>query len=230
MSRIIKKFTSVKHSETFFYSISPLLIHACSTPLSILDCNVEAVLNKKNKDTTKLLYDAYQAVQKLKTLLNTNSKKTETFNLKESLEKSILLCKAKYSSVFFLELSSLNILIKADSSILEEAFLCICNNAAESYPDRDNNIIVVYGSIDKKKIKITIQDFGRGMNLKQKYLSFIPGYTTKSKGTGIGLSFAKDVFTKLYSGTIFCQSKIENGTQFVITLPFHKTKRIHILE
>jgi len=74
---------------------------------------------------------------------------------------------------------------------------------------------------ESKTIKIFISDNGKGMSDEVKEKIFQPFFTTKptGKGTGLGLSLAFDIITKGHKGTINVESKIGEGSTFVISLP-----------
>jgi len=70
-----------------------------------------------------------------------------------------------------------------------------------------------------KKVKITITDTGKGMPKKLFKQIFNPGFTTKKRGWGLGLSLSKRIVSDYHKGKIFVQkSEIGNGTTFEILL------------
>ncbi len=71
----------------------------------------------------------------------------------------------------------------------------------------------------KKNVKVTISDTGKGIpkNLQQKIFS--PGFTTKKRGWGLGLSLAKRIIEDYHDGKItVLKSELGKGTTFIITL------------
>ncbi len=70
-----------------------------------------------------------------------------------------------------------------------------------------------------KKVKITITDTGKGMPKKLFKQIFKPGFTTKKRGWGLGLSLSKRIVSDYHKGKIFVQkSEIGKGTTFEIQL------------
>ena len=70
-----------------------------------------------------------------------------------------------------------------------------------------------------KKIKITISDTGKGIPKKLYKLIFKPGFTTKKRGWGLGLSLSKRIVQDYHKGKIVVQkSEIDKGTTFEILL------------
>ena len=81
------------------------------------------------------------------------------------------------------------------------------------------------GSLDlkienkQKKVKITISDTGKGMSKKLFKQIFKPGFTTKKRGWGLGLSLSKRIVEDYHKGKIFVQkSELGKGTAFEILL------------
>jgi signal transduction histidine kinase len=70
-----------------------------------------------------------------------------------------------------------------------------------------------------KKVKITIFDTGKGMPKKMFKQIFKPGFTTKKRGWGLGLSLSKRIVEDYHNGKIFVKkSEIDKGTTFGIVL------------
>jgi signal transduction histidine kinase len=70
-----------------------------------------------------------------------------------------------------------------------------------------------------KKVRITVSDTGKGMPKKLYKQIFKPGFTTKKRGWGLGLSLSKRIVSDYHKGKIFVQkSEIGKGTTFEILL------------
>ncbi len=73
---------------------------------------------------------------------------------------------------------------------------------------------------DKEFINIDISDTGKGIPANKHKTVFQPGFTTKKRGWGLGLSLAKRIIESYHSGKIFVKKSIVNeGTTFTIKLP-----------
>lgn len=71
-----------------------------------------------------------------------------------------------------------------------------------------------------KKIRITHRDNGKGVQKEMWAGVFSPGYTTKTRGWGLGLTLAKRIIEEYHGGRIFISwSQVGKGTEFVIELP-----------
>jgi signal transduction histidine kinase len=79
--------------------------------------------------------------------------------------------------------------------------------------------IDVFVKENEKFVFIDIKDTGKGIERKKFKTVFSPGYTTKKRGWGLGLSLAKRIIEQYHKGKIFVKSsEINTGTTFRITL------------
>ncbi|MBD2776772.1 AAA family ATPase [Iningainema sp. BLCCT55] len=76
-------------------------------------------------------------------------------------------------------------------------------------------------NLEKTSVVIRIQDNGVGMTEEVKQKIFEHLYTTKpvGKGTGLGLTIARQIVVEKHGGTLTCQSEIGKGTEFAIAIP-----------
>ncbi len=80
--------------------------------------------------------------------------------------------------------------------------------------------IKVASFIDSGKAVIEVTDSGKGISRKNFKTVFNPGFTTKSRGWGLGLTLAKRIIEQYHSGSIFVKdSTVGSGTTFRIELP-----------
>jgi polar amino acid transport system substrate-binding protein len=110
--------------------------------------------------------------------------------------------------------------VYASDNYLKFIFTNIVKNALEAMKcDGGNLIINAYKK--QEYIYIEIVDTGKGMEDNIKLNIFEPFSTTKEKGSGLGLWIAKNQAKKL-NGNIYCESKKNVGTKFIIVLPLNK--------
>jgi signal transduction histidine kinase len=83
-----------------------------------------------------------------------------------------------------------------------------------------NGEIVLYSERDQNNIIIKIKDNGKGIPLSEQKTIFQPGFTTKERGWGLGLSLAKRIVEGHHNGKIYvASSKINSGSVLEIRLP-----------
>jgi two-component system nitrogen regulation sensor histidine kinase GlnL len=117
--------------------------------------------------------------------------------------------------------------IQGDEAKLLQVFLNIVKNAVESMNKGGRLEIKTSPSkesfIDRGKIKrwvqISIKDTGKGIPEKDLKKIFLPFYTKKKTGTGIGLAVSKKII-KDHGGFITVESRVNEGTVFHLYMPF----------
>lgn len=107
---------------------------------------------------------------------------------------------------------------KADRGQMEQVFINLIKNAQEACQDNPSALISVYAHIADKQWKFTITDNGEGMLPEVTERIFLPFFTTKPGGSGIGLALCKQI-TVLHSGQITVTSEPDKGSTFTLTFP-----------
>jgi signal transduction histidine kinase len=112
------------------------------------------------------------------------------------------------------------LMIKGDDQELQQCFLNLIFNAIEAMPGGGQLRIISDLKHDNKKVRVEIQDTGYGISKENLEHIFDPFFTTKGegKGTGLGLSIVYGV-TKNHKGNIKINSKVKEGSSFVLTFP-----------
>ena len=98
----------------------------------------------------------------------------------------------------------------------------LCKNAIDAMEGKEGNIDFELFNLEDSLI-IEITDSGRGIERNKFKSIFEPGYTTKQRGWGLGLSLAKRIIEEYHHGKIFVKSsELGLGTTFRIELPTTK--------
>ncbi len=93
----------------------------------------------------------------------------------------------------------------------------LCKNSVDAM-DGDGNITISIQT-EKDKVHIDVSDTGKGMPSNKKRTIFKPGYTSKSRGWGLGLTLAKRIIKEYHKGKLFVKSTAPGkGTVMRITL------------
>lgn len=108
--------------------------------------------------------------------------------------------------------------IQADASLLEQVLINLIVNAIEAVKDQPEPKIALSAEHGpNKKVLIKVADNGPGIPEEVLDKIFIPFFSTKKSGSGIGLSLCKQI-VMLHKGTLQVQSIEGKGTVFIITL------------
>jgi two-component system NtrC family sensor kinase len=112
------------------------------------------------------------------------------------------------------------LMIQGDERELQQCFLNLIFNAIESMPEGGRLSMMSKLKSDKKNAQIEIRDTGYGIPEENLEHIFDPFFTTKGegKGTGLGLSIVYGI-TKNHKGNIRANSKVGEGSSFVLTFP-----------
>jgi len=144
----------------------------------------------------------------------------ETFSLQKFLDKAIEnLRDMTDSSEIKLEVTN-NVQVDemlGNEDALLGAIMNLLNNAVEAQQDK-TLITMEINQVDQSSLQIQIQDNGPGIDESTKQRLFEPFYTTKVRGTGLGLAVVDSV-VRAHSGSIQCESKKGTGTLFTLLLP-----------
>lgn len=114
--------------------------------------------------------------------------------------------------------------VRADERMLRQALLNLIRNAAEAIPDEtDARRVLVTGSnetdaVGRNWARIEVEDTGAGIPEEDLHRIFIPFFTTKSKGHGVGLALAHRVATD-HGGTLSAANSPNGGAVFTLRLP-----------
>lgn len=111
-----------------------------------------------------------------------------------------------------------DIIIKMNASLFEWVIENLCKNAVDAMGGECGQIVLHLEQIDNKVV-VEISDTGKGIKRKNIKNVFRPGFTTKQRGWGLGLSLAKRIVEDYHHGKIFVKySEIGHGTTFRIEL------------
>lgn len=109
-----------------------------------------------------------------------------------------------------------NVTITADQTLLEQVLINLINNARDAFtPDIDNPAIELGASQKDNKTLIELKDNGPGMDQETMQNIFVPFFTTKKNGSGIGLSLSRQIM-RAHKGRIVVRSAPGEGAAFVL--------------
>jgi signal transduction histidine kinase len=149
---------------------------------------------------------------------NIGNRHVEHFDLHNILES----LKELYSSnpkvrIHWLKTDS-EILMKTDRTHMNRLFTNIFTNAIDACVDRTLCRISIYEKMNSNKVIISIRDNGEGIAEEMQPKIFIPNFTTKSSGTGLGLAMCKSIVEQA-GGDIWFETTPGTGTTFFVQLP-----------
>jgi signal transduction histidine kinase len=105
-----------------------------------------------------------------------------------------------------------------DEEQLWQAVLNLIRNALDAMPG--GGTLTVRTHRNGRRAELQIADTGKGMTAEQVQQLFVPFFSTKANGTGLGLAMAQQIVTE-HDGQIECASAPGRGTTFTLSLPHH---------
>lgn len=124
----------------------------------------------------------------------------------------------KQSNINFnIDISTEDMKFSGDEELLEQVIINLIKNAIHALEGRPSPQITFKGYLSKRG-RVTIQVIDNGEGILPEVLDkiFIPFFTTKPKGSGIGLSLSRQIM-RLHGGSITAFSQPDSGTTFTLT-------------
>ena len=197
--------------------------HQLGTPISSL--MAWTTILKENYPDDELLPEMDQDVKRLQLIADRFSKigslpEPIPVSLSEVLDHVIDYMDRRTSKTIQLkkDFPTEDIIIRLNASLFEWVIENLCKNAVDAMGGVSGTITLHVETIGERVI-VEISDTGKGIKKKDLRNIFRPGFTTKSRGWGLGLSLAKRIVEEYHNGKIFVKSsELGKGTTFRIEL------------
>ena len=110
------------------------------------------------------------------------------------------------------------VIVRMNASLFEWVIENLCKNAVDAMEGKGTITLTLVD--EEEQVVIEVQDTGKGIRKKDLGNVFTPGFTTKKRGWGLGLSLARRIVEEYHKGRIFVkQSELGKGTTFRIEMP-----------
>ncbi len=116
--------------------------------------------------------------------------------------------------------------VSGDEGLLRQALLNLTRNAAEAASGQPSGgRVTLHGSIDAGAAsamqRISVGDNGPGISPQELTKIFVPFYTTKANGTGMGLAIVQKIVVQ-HGGVVEARNQPEGGAEFIVWLPLRR--------
>ena len=112
----------------------------------------------------------------------------------------------------------------ADNSLIEQSLLNLIKNSMQAIDETKEGKITLSTYLEDNMVKISVLDNGCGMTEEQMSKIFEPYYTTKSSGTGLGLTVLYKIM-KQHGGDVTVKSTYGSGSEFILQIPIPNNER-----
>lgn len=226
-------FSSAKKSEQnqVWIGMAKETAHQLGTPISAIMAWIEHLnlIVKDNEEGKDVINELKNDVSRLELIADRFSKigskpTLQHINVLEELNKNkeYMQKRASRKVVFdFPEISEPPVFVDINTHLFDWVLENLIRNALDAMDGQGKIKCSVYNS--DQYIGIDLTDSGKGIPSSKWKTVFQPGYTTKKRGWGLGLSLAKRIIESYHNGKIFVKnSTSEKGTTFTIQLPKDK--------
>jgi len=110
------------------------------------------------------------------------------------------------------------ILLYSDKTQMNRLFTNLFQNAVESSAENEKCRISIRSVMNKKKVTVSVRDNGSGIPEEMQARIFMPNFTTKTSGSGMGLAICKGIVEKA-GGRIWFETERGRGSSFYVELP-----------
>ena len=199
--------------------------HQLGTPLSSLMAWSE-YFKELYPDQKEALIEFDKDVDRLKIITDRFSSigsepQLEERNIAETIEEIVGYLQKRLSSKINISVSTFpneNILAWINTSLFAWVIENLCKNAADAM-DGSGNIKINILRANEGQIAIDVRDYGKGISKSKINNVFRPGFTTKKRGWGLGLTLARRIIEQYHQGKIYVkESELNQGTTFRIYL------------
>ncbi len=108
--------------------------------------------------------------------------------------------------------------VRADKDQMLRLFNNLLKNAIQAIPDLSKGAIIVIVELREGMYSIEVKDNGSGIPEERRAKIFVPYFTTKSTGTGLGLAMVRQI-AENHGGSVSFESETGVGTSFIVSLP-----------
>jgi len=148
----------------------------------------------------------------------------ERFNLAERLRDIIKLYDYTDESDFVTQFEGAEkIEVYADKEQFSRAIINLIKNAIQAIPENGNGKIIIEIVDEKESAVVKVTDNGKGIPDNLKESIFVPNFTTKTSGAGLGLAITKNIVEN-FKGEIWFTSEQGSGATFFIRIPVFRGK------
>jgi nitrogen fixation/metabolism regulation signal transduction histidine kinase len=158
-------------------------------------------------------------VNDFRSLTHTPEPKFQMVSVMELFDQLSVLLKHDMESNqirFIVNVKPLNLALTIDPELIQQVLINLIKNAVQALEERENKIIELLAYQDEKNNTLFIvKDNGPGIEEEAQSKIFIPFFTTKKSGSGIGLSLSRQIMRQ-HNASLSVKSKIDEGTEFIL--------------
>jgi len=214
--------------------IAQRVAHEIKNPLTPIQLSAERIiknLKKKDQNFHKVITEGAKTIveeaRAIKFLVDEFSNfarmpavKLESVDIHQIIGQTVSLFKGIFTNIEFEVIFSADMpsSIQIDSVKMKRVFINLIDNAIDAMNKKGEIVIQTFFDKSQQRIKIEISDSGPGISEEDKGKLFLPDFSTKKKGTGLGLPIVHRIISE-HNGSIDVKNNKPNGAKFIINIP-----------
>ena len=219
-------YNKIKHDSRVKTSLFKIT-HEIKNPIAVIKAYLDMIDIKDKKKVEKYIPIIKSEITRLLNLLEDFllvNKANISFDImdinmliEDIIERELPLIKSNKIK-FDADLIDDEIYINGDYNRLAQVLINIIKNSVEAMENKDYKLLSIKEVIKENYVNIIIKDSSVGINKRIMNMIKEPFYTTKNRGTGLGVSLSDEII-KAHTGTLEYASKENIGTKVTIKLP-----------
>ena len=113
--------------------------------------------------------------------------------------------------------TEIDLIINGDKDQMLRVFNNLLKNAIQAIPNDKAGYVKIFTMREDECLKIVVEDNGKGISVENESRIFVPNFTTKNSGMGLGLAMVQKIIENM-GGKIYFESVVDQGTKFIIEL------------
>ncbi|MBL4651120.1 MAG: GHKL domain-containing protein [Aureispira sp.] len=218
--------------ESAWREMAKQIAHEIKNPLTPMKLNIqllERVVNTNPEKAQKMVKRVSNTlIEQIDSLAHIASEfsdfakmptaNNQLLDVNELVSNAYNLFKEEENVQLYLDMTPKKCVIFADKTQIMRVLNNLLKNAVQAIPDDQPGIIKIQLTATSTTVILKISDNGCGIPKAQEDDIFVPNFTTKSSGTGIGLAMSKTI-VEMAKGQIHFESIEGKGTDFFVNLP-----------
>jgi two-component system nitrogen regulation sensor histidine kinase NtrY len=223
-----KQALSKKEKESAWREMAKQVAHEIKNPLTPMKLNIQQLERllgdgeERTKRTIRTLLNQIDTLSEIATSFSNFAEmptpKEEVFDVATALRQVVHLHDNPKKVKLIAEIPDAKVAVLGDKQLLGRVFNNLIINGIQSIPTERSPEVRVRLDEREKSVVIRISDNGSGIPEDIQTRVFVPNFTTKTSGSGIGLAISKRAIEHL-GGKIWFETEIDKGTTFYVEMP-----------
>lgn len=140
----------------------------------------------------------------------------EDTSINQVVQNTINLLKSDFAEAqLVVKMPRTSQMLQLDEQLIEQVLINLIKNAREATENTEDGLVEIEVVTFNQKTSVVIKDNGPGIVAEAQQKIFMPFYSTKNRGSGIGLSLSKQIM-QLHDGDILLESELGKGSKFIL--------------